>query len=329
MKQTTKNPKAWTPIWIVGLIIATVYSVSFILMPLYTIAAVVSFFVYPFKQALWFSLPIIISAVLPPIHAPKLMTMLTPLATGYFQYDEIMEQSYDEIEKDLKSGKQRSYLLCLQPHGVVSFTSFCVNIVCPPYFRHTTTSVATVLLRVPILKHLLGINGLISASKSSLKKHFKKPGIEGCAILYVGGIAELFKCSPNEERLFLSQRKGFIKLALQENVDVVPAYLFGNTSILTEWNWEALCNLSRKTGVVFTWYFGKWYLPIPRDEQILYARGKPLGLPHIPEPTQEEIDHWHAIYCKEVVRIFDTYKEKLPNYKHKKLYIDWRRKIIS
>jgi len=53
----------------------------------------------------------------------------------------------------------------------------------------------------------------------------------------------------------------------------------------------------------------------------LYASGQPLGLPRIENPTQADIDRWHAKYCKEVVRIFDKYKERVPEYKHKQLEI--------
>jgi 2-acylglycerol O-acyltransferase 2 len=50
--------------------------------------------------------------------------------------------------------------------------------------------------------------------------------------------------------------------------------------------------------------------------------GQPLGIPHIPNPTQQDIDHWHALYCAEVIRLFETYKERIPLYKHKKLIIE-------
>lgn len=55
--------------------------------------------------------------------------------------------------------------------------------------------------------------------------------------------------------------------------------------------------------------------------KLLYVTGRPIGIPKIEKPTQEEIDFWHAKYCNEVTRIFDTYKEKVPEYKHKKLTI--------
>ena len=55
--------------------------------------------------------------------------------------------------------------------------------------------------------------------------------------------------------------------------------------------------------------------------KMLYVSGQPLGMPHIAQPTQAEIDFWHKKYCDEVTRLFNLYKERLPDYKHKTLEI--------
>jgi len=47
-----------------------------------------------------------------------------------------------------------------------------------------------------------------------------------------------------------------------------------------------------------------------------------MNLPHIPEPTDADVDKWHAKYCEEVSRLYNTYRERVPAYKHKKLFID-------
>jgi hypothetical protein len=177
--------------------------------------------------------------------------------------------------------------------------------------------------------------------------------VEGSIVLYIGGIAELFVSSEKEETLYLKKRKGFIKLALQCGVDVVPIYLFGNTTCLSVFKTEMLAALSRKTQVSITYFWGRYMLPIPRPVKVnfelqrqslmmlksrvtssnssfvtslcklkfLYVSGQPLGMPKIENPTQEDIDLWHSRYCGEVTRIFDTYKERVPDYKHKKLVI--------
>ncbi len=115
---------------------------------------------------------------------------------------------------------------------------------------------------------------------------------------------------------------GFIIIALREGVDIIPVYLFGNTSVLSVLKTGFLADLSRKMQMSVTYFWGKWFLPIPRDEKLLYVRGKPLGLPHIPDPTDDDINKWHAKYVEEVQRLFYENREKLPAYKHKKLFID-------
>jgi 2-acylglycerol O-acyltransferase 2 len=169
----------------------------------------------------------------------------------------------------------------------------------------------------------MGIYGLTPASGKDVRKVLRgRNGIQSCIVLYIGGIAELFKSSRKEERLYIKSRKGFIKVAMREGVDIIPVYLFGNTSCLTVLKNNFLESLSRKLQMSVTYFWGKWFLPIPRDDKLLYVRGKPLGLPHIPEPTDEDVEKWHATYCDEVKRLFDTYKEKVPAYKHKTLHFD-------
>jgi hypothetical protein len=63
-------------------------------------------------------------------------------------------------------------------------------------------------------------------------------------------------------------------------------YFFGNTSVLSVLNNEALASFSRKYQVSITLFWGWCGLPIPRPNKLLYVRGKPLGMPLIAEPTQ-------------------------------------------
>jgi len=319
MKSPERNVS--TARWLLGMAISAVFSFVFLLSPVYIFWAVICLvFQYPSREwAFLFAAPMLVSMFFKSTPAPALVGKLSPML-DYFDYHEEFELTDEEIRVILKTGKK--FILAFQPHGVISFVGFCAGINAPEDLRCIKTAVASILLKVPILKHVLGIFGLIDASASSMRRHFKNDGIDGCIVLYVGGIAELFKSSRKEERIYLSGRKGFIKVALREGVDVVPAYLFGNTSVLTVWKFGPLAALSRRLQTSVTYYWGKFYLPIPRDETLIYARGKPLGLPHIPEPTQEDVDKWHEIYCKEVTALFDKYKEKCPMYKHKTLFID-------
>jgi len=53
----------------------------------------------------------------------------------------------------------------------------------------------------------MGIFGLIDASSKNLKRYLARGGAKGSVVIYIGGIAELFKSSRKEERLYLSKRK--------------------------------------------------------------------------------------------------------------------------
>eukprot|EP00976_Prorocentrum_cordatum_P098470 1191410-Prorocentrum_minimum.AAC.1 len=57
---------------------------------------------------------------------------------------------------------------------------------------------------------------------------------------------------------------------------------------------------ARATGVTVTWFWGIGGTVIPYEKKIVSAMGRPLGIPHIPEPTVEDIDKYHALYVSEV-----------------------------
>ena len=72
----------------------------------------------------------------------------------------------------------------------------------------------------PILKHVLGIFSLVSASRSSLRQVLGRE--RRSVVLYPGGIAELFASDPDEEILYARKRRGHIKMALTSGADILP-----------------------------------------------------------------------------------------------------------
>uniref|UniRef100_A0A7S0WRW5 diacylglycerol O-acyltransferase n=1 Tax=Pyramimonas obovata TaxID=1411642 RepID=A0A7S0WRW5_9CHLO len=179
----------------------------------------------------------------------------------------------------------------------------------------TPTAVANVVMQFPLIKHAVGVFGTCDASPKTLKRTLKDRSV----VLYPGGIAELFLCDDKEERIFVKKRKGFVKVALQTGVDIIPVYLFGNTQVLKVAKSAALRAFARATGVTVTWFWGVWGTVVPFEKKIVSAMGRPLGIPHIPEPTQEDIEKYHTLYVNEVQRIFDTYKVTNPDFVNKQL----------
>lgn len=199
----------------------------------------------------------------------------------YFNYSEILEFSDEEL---VKYTDKRPCMLVVCPHGVISFAGICSGIAGADFqlnlrqevLSRFPTAVASVVIQFPIMKHVIGMFGLLDASKSSLTKRIKAGK---SFVLYPGGIAELFLSSPKEEMILV--RKGFIKLALTSGADVIPLYLFGNTTVLEVMRHPLLMSLSRTLGVSLTLFWGRWGLPLPKSDPLVYVRGSPLEMPKV------------------------------------------------
>jgi hypothetical protein len=308
-----------------GGVVASAFTFSYILAPMYVIVALILTPFLGFKS-LYLLLPIIISAITPIIKLPWLVRHpIFRTILDYFEFETIFETTDDSLLEyldKLKKEGRGGIILAGQPHGVLSYGGICAGAAADSRFDKLVTAAAGAVLSTPIVKHVVGVFGLIDAGGPSLRKHLSKGGVEGSCVLYIGGIAELFRCSESHETLILQKRKGFIKLALQTGADIVPMYFFGNTSVLSVFTHPFLESISRKYQVSLTWFWGVWGLPIPRPHKIIYARGAPLGLPHLVNPTDEEINQWHEKYVSEVQRIFDAYKKRIPRYADKTLVIE-------
>ncbi|CAM9131828.1 unnamed protein product [Chrysoparadoxa australica] len=280
-----------------GMSAIAVFSLCYYYSTIYIIAIVVLLVYSPLDRRVWlFCTPMILSVLLPPMAAPRLFNnWFFKSALRYHEYEEVLETTEEELEK---LQKKKKFIHAIQPHGVLSVVGICTAINRAP-LSTPPTAAASILLQLPILKHVFGTMNLVDASSKSLTKALKLTSV----VIYIGGMAELFLSNPNEEKLYIKERKGFIKLALRTGCDVIPSYFFGNTTAFEVVRNEVLQTISRKTGISTTLMWGRWGLfPLPR--KVLHARGRPLGMPHLESPSQEDIDKWHAKYVEEVKRLY-------------------------
>ena len=189
--------------WLLGMAMATTFSCVYFFAPAYMITSILLLLLqYPTtKSAFLFAAPLVLSVLSKPVRLD--CRFLRPMAE-YFEFEEFFEFTDDDVREWLSKNDKR-FILASQPHGVLSYCGMSAAASCEPDIGRIHTAAASVLLQTPILKNVMGIFGLVDASRKSLQKHFKKKGIDGCVVLYVGGIAELFKSSREEERLFLSE----------------------------------------------------------------------------------------------------------------------------
>ena len=316
----------------VGFLAASFFSVAFLVAPFCLLGVLCNLALHPLSRTAWlWALPLLFSLLLPDAVTRLLGRFVLrsyPLRCipFYFRYSEYLEIS----DAELKS-LGRNVILAQHPHGVISFCSICAGIVTvnapdgigPSLASDCPVAVASVVKLFPFLKDVLSIFGILAADKKALLRRLSRPKAKGggSICLIPGGIAELFLADPRQETIYLRRRFGFVALALRSGADLVPVYLFGNTSVLSAWTSGPLAALSRSLGASLTFFWGLWGMPLPRPSPMMYVRGRPLGLPHLAEPTAAEVEHWHGVYCQKLEELFERYKAANPDYAHKRLKI--------
>mmetsp|Transcript_34452 Transcript_34452/g.59608 ORF Transcript_34452/g.59608 Transcript_34452/m.59608 type:complete len:340 (-) Transcript_34452:410-1429(-) len=303
-----------------GLLATSFLSLSYYYATVYIVTSISSLVFLPFFPLTWiYVLPFFISVFSRPTASRKFLSSSFMKAfPKYFDFEEALEIGDEELVELMK---KKNFIFAIQPHGVMPMVNFCQHIkFASKGYPMVPTAVATVIYKMPIVKNVMGLFGIVNASKSCFTKALSQQSVD----VYVGGMAELFLSDANSqtERLYLSKRKGFIKVAMRVGADVIPVYSFGNTTTLRVFNWPILKTISRVIGISVTWTYGRFYLPIPMPTKCVYVRGRPLGLPRREEPTDKEVEEWHEKYLQEVARLFAKYQDKCPEYRGKTLVIE-------
>ncbi|KAG2767373.1 hypothetical protein PC129_g2922 [Phytophthora cactorum] len=168
--------------------------------------------------------------------------------------------------------------------------------------------VAESLFYFPIMRELVNWMDFSSASKAAFRK-ILRTGQNAC--LMPGGFEEATLYERGKHRVYIKQRFGFIKLALQYGYKVHPVYTFGEEYAYHIFpyllKFRLKLNEFKMPGVLF---FGRpecFYLP-RTDVDLITVVGKPLILPRIDHPTKEDIREHHEQYVATLQELFDRYK---------------------
>ena len=244
-----------------------------------------------------------------------------------------------EAEKDAQ------FVFAAFPHGTNSdfrvlldgmFREVIPNIIEQDRMR---TLAASILFRIPIVREIALWTGCIDASRKCAEAALVQ---KKSLLVLPGGEAEQIRTIYGRERIFLTKRKGFIKLAMRTGVPVVPMYVFGssdayytypkntdknnssNDSQKFDWSFYQLRHkLQKNFGICITLCSGLWgspLCPLPKKTTIVF--GKPIWFESSEtpksdskscgfEPTSEELDKGHALFVKELTALFDEHKTRL------------------
>jgi len=161
---------------------------------------------------------------------------------------------------------------------------------------------ASVVFRIPFYRDLLLWLGVVDASRTVAKKVLKSGK---SLLILVGGEQEQLRSQVGEHTVFIKDRKGFVKLALEHGTSIVPAYTFGETDLY--YNSTFLYGLRMwlmknfRVAITFSSF-------IPNKVPLVTCFGRPIEVPRVENPTKEQINEYHQKYIDELARVFEKNK---------------------
>ena len=238
----------------------------------------------------------------------------------FFRYELISESSLDP---------HGLYVFASHPHGVFPMAQWLtIPLSCDPdattgadaairaaFPMPLRGAAASVLLRLPLLRHVLQWAGIVPASGDVMRELLR----HGTSVVLVpGGIAEIYVSDPHSEALVLQRRMGFVRLAAETGAHLVPIYCFGNSGCFrVRPPPPRFASACRRARVGLQAFWGRWHLPLPFRVKILVVVGTPL------QPQQgESVESLHGRYTQAVVELFDRHKGRMgPDWAAKTLHI--------
>mmetsp|Transcript_24367 Transcript_24367/g.31709 ORF Transcript_24367/g.31709 Transcript_24367/m.31709 type:complete len:305 (+) Transcript_24367:53-967(+) len=209
-----------------------------------------------------------------------------------------------------KKIEKKNCMLCFHPHGITS-SGFTFQGVYAPELAELNISwfVARAIFWLPLFSIVSLWHGKIfSADKNTMTRYMKTRQNLG---FIPGGFEEATICRFGVERVYIQNRKGFIKLALRYGYSIYPVYTFGESfAYYTFPYFEKFRLWLNKQKIPTVAFFGNPFCPFLARPNIhlLTCIGECLELPHLPEPTTAQIDHWHRAYVDALCNLFERHK---------------------
>lgn len=223
----------------------------------------------------------------------------------------------------------RRYIFGYHPHGIIGMGAIGAIATEGAGWSKLFPGIPVSLLtlannfRIPLYREYLMSLGIASVSRRSCEALLKR-GQSICIV--IGGAQESLLAHPGHMDLVLKRRKGFIKLALEVgNTDLVPVMAFGENDLYQQVNSSKSSRLYKlqslvKNALGFTLplmhargVFNYDVGIIPYRRPINVVVGKPIPIPHIPNPSADQVNRYQIQYMTELKELYDKYKDKCSN----------------
>lgn len=226
----------------------------------------------------------------------------------------------------------RKYIFGYHPHGIISHGAFAAFATEALGFSQLFPGITNTLLtldsnfRTPLYREYALRMGLASVSRESIQNILSKGGQNGegmgrAVTIVVGGARESLESSPGTIRLILRRRKGFVKMAIRTGADLVPVLAFGENEIYQQVDATSHPYLHKfqllvKKIMGFTvplfhargvFNYDVGMMPYRRPLNVVV--GRPIRVVQEEHPGKEHVDRVHEEYIKELMRLWDEWKD--------------------
>ncbi|KAL1890251.1 diacylglycerol O-acyltransferase 1 [Sporothrix stenoceras] len=240
-----------------------------------------------------------------------------------------------QLHKTADLPADRKYIFGYHPHGIIShgaWVAFGTNAL---GFREKYPGITNSLLtldsnfNIPFYREYLLMAGMCSVARESIINILSSGGPDkkgqGRAVtIVIGGARESLQANPGTMRLVLHGRAGFIKVAMATGADLVPVLGFGEVDLYTQLQggehpllhrfqmhvlkvWKFTLPFMRGRGI-FNYDYGL----MPYRHPLNIVVGRPIPVQKATSETLDpaEVDRLHELYCEELRRLWDTYKDE-------------------
>ena len=215
-------------------------------------------------------------------------------------------KSYKLIIEDNEPLQETNSLFTFHPHGYFANGMFLAHI-SNNTVKNSVIAGSRMALVYPwggIIMKSFGVEGVNPENFENMLK--KKENIS----VIPGGFEEATLTRYGKQRVFLNNRKGFIKMTLKYGYMIYPVYTFGETNLHNSLSNEKLGLVLNKLKLPGTIPYSKNLIFPNNDEELVTVIGKGLQMPKIEKPTQDEVDKYHSIYVENLKRIYLKFKRE-------------------
>ncbi|RDX72435.1 Diacylglycerol O-acyltransferase 2D, partial [Mucuna pruriens] len=176
---------------------------------------------------------------------------------------------------------------------------------------------------IPFLRHIWTWLGFTPVTK----KNFISSLAAGYScILVPGGVRETFFMEPGCEIAFLKERRGFVRIAMEMGLPLVPVFCFGQTNTYKWWKApgrliQDLARFMKIIPLLFWGIYGTLLIthiddtllfrsPVPFKNPLYIVVGRPIELEKNPEPTMEQVTKVHSHFIEALQDLFDRHKSQ-------------------